>query len=377
MPSVLFLCPHCEKHGEVQVTSVTRSRPCPHCGEPVLLQMGTKDNKRRALLVESPEIGSARAIDKPMSPAYEPQTLEGEVFERMKLDPEVRVFRNKLLFGVAVVVGLIVVAVIADFWLKPVPAVNADLIVTGTATTEDGGELILWEDGLAATQASKREAAEVVVRKFFSAHSADDMLEVVDNPQQWEAAIKRHVLLTPLKPLPVLSMTMAAAGPELEDAMLVRAMLLGGGKAELYVLWNNYKARIDWPSSIGWSAVDWDEFTTKQTREAVTLRVLAEPSLRFEGDFPDSKSLICVKLTNPLRSDSPPLFAYASRMSAEGQGIEFLLRDNGSTVTKLTLSVSYPVNPTRRDQVWIDRVVTAGWYHPASATGAAVSPPSL
>ena len=42
MPSVLFLCPHCEKHAEVQVTSVTRSRPCPYCGEAVLEKAGLR-----------------------------------------------------------------------------------------------------------------------------------------------------------------------------------------------------------------------------------------------------------------------------------------------------------------------------------------------
>lgn len=359
------------------MTSVTRSRPCPHCGEAVLLQMGAKDTKRRALLVGAPEISPAIICDKPLAPAYEPQALEGEVFERMKMDPEVRAFRNKLLIGIAVVVGLIIVAVVADFWLKSASANKVELVVTGTAKTEEGGELILGGAGLVATAGSKVEAAETIVRKFFAAQSVSDWLEVVHNPQQWEAAIRRHVLLAPLRPLPVLSTTVGEAGPGSEDVMLVRATLLGGSKAELYVVWKDLKARIDWPSYVGWSAVSWDELTQNPPHEAVSLRVLAALSDRFEGDFPDPKSLICVKLTNPLRADSPPLFAYALRGSNEGQGIEFLLRENGGPVTKLILAVRYPISPTRRDQVWIDQVVAEGWYHPVFASDAQAHPPSL
>lgn len=53
MPAVSLVCPHCEKPVEVQVTGVTRSRPCPECGEMLMLQVAEKNKKakRRALLM--------------------------------------------------------------------------------------------------------------------------------------------------------------------------------------------------------------------------------------------------------------------------------------------------------------------------------------
>ncbi len=120
MPAVLFVCPHCEKQAEVQVTSVTRSRPCPHCSEYVVLQVSCKDrkSKRKALLIAPP--GTPVVADEPLvkptpGPAYEPQSLQGEVFERMKLDPEVQEARLRFIMGVAAVLGLVLVATIFHY----------------------------------------------------------------------------------------------------------------------------------------------------------------------------------------------------------------------------------------------------------------------
>jgi hypothetical protein len=48
-------------------------------------------------------------------PAYEPQALEGEVFERMKMDPELQAHRRQLFTGIAIVTALIVLAIIMHF----------------------------------------------------------------------------------------------------------------------------------------------------------------------------------------------------------------------------------------------------------------------
>lgn len=375
MPSVLFQCPHCEKHAEVQVTSVTRSRPCPYCGEAVLLQMGTKDNRRRALLVGAPEIAPG-VVDKPLAPAYEPQSLEGEVFERMKMDPELRAFRNRLLTGVAVMVGLVIITVVMNVWLMPAPVEIPGMMVTGLAKTEEGGELVLGSVEPAVASVSPTEAAQITVRRFFAAQSVDVWLELVDEPQRWAAAIKRHVLIKSLKPLPVLGVTVEPAG-KAGDAMRVHATLLGGDKAEVYVLWKGQKALVDWPSFAGWSALSWDELIAQAPLQAVTLRVLAAPAERYEGEFADSGSLICVKLMDPLRSDSPPLFAYATRSSKEGQRVKALLGESPGIVTKLMLAVRFPANPASKDQLWIDEVVAEGWYQPVLAETAQLSGSSL
>jgi hypothetical protein len=170
-----FVCPHCEKPGEVQVTAVTRSRPCPHCGEQVMLQVAEKASKgkRKALLVsaeghapvvpdrpkeqsklpepKSPaspprsstsntepntvaaptaDMGEAERPKAPSfqvsiptsisGPAYEPQSLEGEAFERMRMDPEIQATRRIFLLGTGSTLALIIFASIAHFfWPEP------------------------------------------------------------------------------------------------------------------------------------------------------------------------------------------------------------------------------------------------------------------
>ena len=69
MPAVSLICPHCEKPVEIQVAGVTRSRPCPECGETLMLQMAEKNTKarRRALLMGGavPEVPKDRPLNLP------------------------------------------------------------------------------------------------------------------------------------------------------------------------------------------------------------------------------------------------------------------------------------------------------------------------
>ena len=180
MPALSLVCPHCERPVEVQVTSVTRSRPCPECGEMLMLQVAekTKKAKRRALLMGSavpqppaettlqipsrtplppdpkldtasariPSVASAPATsaaggnapeaitEKSDSltsyqarlpnfvPSHEPHALPGAAFERMRMDPEIQAFRKRLIIGAGVVLGCILVAVVIrplSSWYMP------------------------------------------------------------------------------------------------------------------------------------------------------------------------------------------------------------------------------------------------------------------
>ena len=347
-----------------------------------MLQMGQKDQKRRALLVGAPEIAPG-VVDQPLAPAYEPQALEGEVLDRLKMDPEVRVFRNKLLMGLASMIVMIIAVVVMHVkpTSRPPPASRlpqaSEITVMGTAKAEETGELVLGGAAAAAPTISRSDIAQIAARRFLAARSAEDWLEVVSRPQQWESAIRSQVLSKPLNPLPVLSMTVSGATTSDSASTVVRAELLGGHLAELHLFWQGNQAFIDWPSAVGWSALEWSDLMRQTPHQAVTLRVFAERANVFEDDFRDSGSLICVKLINPLRSDSPPLYAYAPKDSDEGQGIDFLLRDNEGPVARMIISVRYPVSPMRRDQLWIDKVIALGWFLPSSSEVSEVSSQSL
>jgi DNA-directed RNA polymerase subunit RPC12/RpoP len=373
MPSTSFLCPHCSKHVEVQLTSVTRTRRCPQCGNLVVLQTGAKEKKLRALLVGGSVMPDA-GVDKPLMPAYEPQVIQGEVFERLKLDPEVREFRNKLIMGVAVTLGLIVLAVVGEIWSMPDP-VPPPVVVKVAAEPAPMGELVFENSALPAHGAERAEAAQAVARKFLATTSAAERLEVVSEPEQWEAAIKRSVLMKPLKPLPVISLTVEEPESPTATAVVVKAALLGDQEVVLQVVWRSGRALIDWPSSVGWSPVEWADLMQQPPQGAVTQRVLAELAENYTQDFAESEVLLCVKLSDPMLPASPPIYAYAKRDSTVAKQLSSLLQQQRRT-QKLTLSLRYPGNAKSRDQVWVDQVMASSWFDPtATSSGPAVGVP--
>ena len=89
MPVAALVCPHCEHPVELQVTAVTRSRPCPSCEKHIMLQFAQKQGKmkRKALLINAKGGLDFDAIKNEI-PVEEPQPLMGDAFDRMRADPE-------------------------------------------------------------------------------------------------------------------------------------------------------------------------------------------------------------------------------------------------------------------------------------------------
>lgn len=141
MPVIRFICPHCEKPAEVQVTAVARSRPCPLCAQPVVLQVASRGAgdgviKRRALLVNPaptkiPDVVPAPPVEIPAKeqlavvvpspalpvmngPVYESKGFVGDVLEQLRYDPEVVETRRRLTHGVMAVAVCIVLALVWD-----------------------------------------------------------------------------------------------------------------------------------------------------------------------------------------------------------------------------------------------------------------------
>src|SRR6478735_8731642 len=108
-------CPHCEKEVELDVTSVTRTRTCPNCGQSILLELVSKQkrSKRTALMVPSVD-----PVEKLAQASHAertgPQPLEGDVFERMMHDPEVRQNQRRLIWGTGILLGVIVLLCVLD-----------------------------------------------------------------------------------------------------------------------------------------------------------------------------------------------------------------------------------------------------------------------
>lgn len=117
MPLAQVVCPHCEQPVELNVTSVTRARPCPKCGTQVMLQFMQRSGKvkRKALLVTAKPGGLDFASMHDDGPTYEPQPLPGDALERMKMDPELHEFRRRFYYGIGAVAATVAIASAVHF----------------------------------------------------------------------------------------------------------------------------------------------------------------------------------------------------------------------------------------------------------------------
>lgn len=400
MPAVLFVCPHCEKQAEVQVTSVTRSRPCPHCSEYVVLQVSCKDrkSKRKALLIAPP--GTPVVADEPLvkptpGPAYEPQSLQGEVFERMKLDPEVQEARRRFILGVAVVLGLVVIATVfhylPDGSTTPAPPVvkvedkdeaptsagssavrlpkNAVGLRYGSASSDAGPQTTLTfqsvsgevkKDPVEDTPVLPGPVAEAAMH-FLKARNTEELLDSVADRAVLDRVIRDHVATHPWEPVTYSKLDLHQYGANNDRQWRLVASLADGSQREVNVVLDHGKHLVDWPSYVAWSTMGWKQFMSERPVSIQVFRVLADETTRFDNAFTDAQSLLCVRLLDPSDKSSPPIFAYVDKHSTVGTELDFHLRENREKPLPLTLRLRFPDDPMTNDQVWIDSVVTAGW----------------
>ena len=394
MPSALFVCPHCEKHAEVQVTSVTRSRPCPHCNELVVLQVAAKDKKakRRALLVSvgGAPVFSEEPISGGQTPAYDPMPLEGEVFERMKLDPEVLQARRRFMLGVYSVAALIVLAVIWHFVPDSsgekvqVPVVKTESEAPavppgaklpknavglrystkdakGTGQSKLSFESVNGSDAAAASASAVSSAALAVAQRFLKSSTVEQQLDTVADRVVIERALREWAASHPMSSHDDTQLALDDSSSDQDGQWCVNATLKNGDTKQLHVVLDQGNQRVDWPSFVAWSDMDWKQFVEQRPTGPRLFRVLADDAQHFESAFSDSKALRCMKLLNPAAPASPPIYAYVDRRSTVGSELDFLLRQTTARPVKITLRLKFPSDPVTHDQVWIENVVTSGW----------------
>ena len=412
MPVARFVCPYCEKDAEVQVTSVTRSRPCPHCSRGVVLQVAARDRKgkHRALLIA--KAGKPLVFDegesKPsVGPAYTPMPLEGEVFERMKLDPEIRAFRQRLYIGVGVVVVMIVLASVWSLISTEVTApsaVSAPRAVEAAVQTPQivkklpantvglkpesdhksssrpAGMLTFspGETAMADAPAPGREDPVVpvmaIVEKFLGARDIEALLETVASRSTVEADVRRHAGRKGIKPVVYETLTLAATDQiPAGYYATVTVVLKDGTQRDAHVIKEPQGLAVDWPSFVALSEMDWQSFMKDTPSSPVLFRVLADEGDRYDQGFAERGALRCLKLLDPNGSSHPPIFAYVERASNVGEELDFLLRQSEVRPLKITLRLHFPADPASHDQVWIDSVVGPGWVTDISRESSQVS----
>ncbi len=403
MPATTLVCPHCEKTVEIQVSSVTRSRTCPECGEIVMLQMAEKSTKtkRRALLMGQ---GNAAAdeseAEKPvpagirgMEPPHEPQPLLGDAFERMRKDPEVREARRTLLIGSGVVFAIVLVLIVANMWQSgredAVRKEFFDDLSAADSAGEKGDEapVISREDlqlpkdpnslvfrppgqkqmttGAAApvpgmnADLSTLAAGQSAVEKFLAAATWKERLSFVRNPKRVEALMQSFYERNADSPTPFDSLVEAT---ELAEGFTEHTVVFaGGGRRVASVEHSAEGARVDWEAFVGAGQMPWADFISNRQTQPAMFRVLVSPAGHYEHGFGDPQALKCYSLRNISEPGAKVLYGYLDRRSAMAREIDFWLENNADDSVPMILSLKFPLDAPADFQVWIHHFIQSGW----------------
>ncbi len=399
MPASTLVCPHCEKTVEIQVSSVTRSRPCPECGQIVMLQMAEKSTKtkRRALLMgqnEPPSGDEKRSATGGMllEPAHAPQPLPGDAFERMRMDPEVRQFRRRLVMGgvlVGCVVALLVVVKIVQHFevvaaqkkfaipaaVSPTETKHAAAMMVPEDTPQpvNSGNLVFrppGSDGMkTATSLPLRNdtrnnlaelvAGEEVLRKFLQASDWRQRALLVRNRLRAAPLMNIYYEKNADGPLAFDSLVEAE---EVSSNFTEHVVVFEGGGRRLATVEHLAAGpRVDWESFVGAGEMAWSDFLSKKITKPVLFRVLVSPAGHFENQFGDPSSLKCYSMRVITEPGAKVVYGYADKSSAMAREIDYMLQESQDATLPLILRLKFPPDAPVDFQVWIQQMVQAGW----------------
>jgi hypothetical protein len=458
MPAVSLVCPHCEKPVEVQVTGVTRSRPCPVCGEMLMLQVAEKNKKakRRALLMggalpeastgstlqipsrqpqvsngtqvqiqvkpataappiaketetpqppeaatdpskaaeslpphevhQPPAVSQVRTLN--FEPSHEPQVLPGDAFERMRMDPEIKEFRKRLIVGTCVVIGCILLVVLIRL-MTPAGVVSQPKKVAVNAAEvpamiEAEPESPPVPDGSLVFKApGKQDFAKATAKPVAPAVPAAGQITMsaalsIEVLRKFLAAPNWKERLFWCRPLDGIDKRMAAFyaqnadGPvahedivesrELSGGFLEHTVVMEGGGRRLALVENTPKGpRVDWAAFVGAGDLGWSEFMEQRPVLPVTMRVMVSDGFYYENQFGSPRLLKCLELRCVSEPGAPLILGYIERDNSMAQQIEFWLKKSEGTALPMTLRLKYPSNAASPKQVWISQIVRLGW----------------
>ena len=400
MPATKLVCPHCEKSVEIQVSAVTRSRPCPECGEMVMLQMAEKSTKtkRRALLVTQAEPESA-AEPLPVSEECGPQPLPGDAFDRMRMDPEVRIFRRRLVIGGGLVAAVVVVMMAFSLYQSfqekqerlrlfgtdkiqdesllptnsPFPPEAAMITPDETLPPVNPGNLVFRPTGsekhkIATIQAGVEETSADLARLV----AADEALRQFLLASNW----KQRALLVRdqdrVAPLMGIYYGKNADGPVLFDSIVEAqeippllsqhvVVFEGGGRRLATVEHTASGPRVDWESFVGAGEMAWSDFLETRPVAPRLFRVLVSPAGHFENEFGDPAMLQCFSLRSIAEPGAKVVYGYVVRNSALAKELNYWLEQSSEETMPMILKLKFPPDAPVDFQVWIHQLVNEGW----------------
>jgi hypothetical protein len=392
MPIAALTCPHCETPVEIQVTAVTRSRPCPVCEKTIMLQVAGRENKtkRKALLV-----GPTSPTDTMPKPemSFEPQQLPGDAFERMCSDPEIQWMRRLFLGSIGAVAGLILIASVLQWmgvWRRV--TTNAPVIVDHEEEVRAVQEAVppkLMVDipktviksqtvpaagmKLSFTSAQKGEESmaltsepRLVLEQFLAATTLEDRLKLVVNAKAVEEPMRHYYEKHPAGAVPHEQIEHGLKSQE--NFTEFRVVLKDGTKRFAAVVPTPEGPKVDWPSFVALGDLDWEQMRQTRPTTPVLMRVLAAPAANFTGHFSDADSLRCVQIVPAGNPSATPIYGYLPRGNDLDRQIDYLLRSAGGELAPLTVRICFSPEAPGNDQAWITELVVSGWVTALAGT---------
>lgn len=405
MPATTLVCPHCEKTVEIQVSSVTRSRPCPECGQVVMLQMAEKTTKtkRRALLMQQNEPPAATpASQTRVEPAYEPQPLPGDAFERMRMDPEIKQFRKRLMIGSGAV-GLIVLVLVVWSLMpsasapqkaknaggagqeklsagnekeKPVQPAMPMLTPDEALPPVNSGNLVFRPTGSSNLKtAAQLPAASVSNENLAKLAAAQDVLTKFLEAPTWKERVTMVRDKLRVAPLMSIYYSKNADGPIAFDSIVEAAEISpkfsehvvvfeGGGRRLATVEHAPSGPLVDWESFVGAGDMAWSDFLEQKRAAPALFRVLVSPAGHYENSFGNPAVLNCYSLRNISEPGAKVVYGYARKDSQLAKGLDYRLQQSADATVPMTLMLKFPVDAPVDFQVWIHQFVRYGWVTP-------------
>lgn len=403
MPATKLVCPHCEKSVEIQVSAVTRSRPCPECGEMVMLQMAEKSTKlkRRALLMNQGEPVET-TTSTPSQDDQDPQPLQGDAFDRMRMDPEIHEFRRRLVIG-AGLVGVMVIVLLAWHFFEAATEDAARKRIFGEEHAGGGGTEPQNGTGAAVQAAALMKAPEnlqpavTAGNLVFRPPGSDELKTAKALPSQGDATAdlaklaaaedvlgkflqasdwtQRALLVrNRLRAAPLMSIYYAknSDGPLAFDSLVEARELSplfsehvvvfeGGGRRLATVEHTLAGPQVDWESFVGAGDMAWSDFLEKKPASPLLFRVLVSPAGHFENQFGNPAALNCYSLRNISEPGAKVVYGYVDKSSSLAKELDYWLQQSDDATVPMVLRLKYPFDSAVDFQVWIHQFVQAGW----------------
>ena len=370
----------------------------------VMLQMAEKSTKtkRRALLMNQAEPPTTTSLTRSeLAPSQEPQPLPGDAFERMRMDPEIQTFRLRLLFGVSLVAGVVIILLVLSLYQaaqeKEAMKQSMGAVDAKTASAEVGkdgggknsvtsmippdevlppvttGNLVFRPPGSeelkmasAAPDRSdttenlaKLAAAEEVLGKFLQAENWKQRLLLVRNQLRVASLMSIYYAKNADGPMLFDSIVEATElSPKFSEHVVV---FEGGGRRLATVEQTAQGPRVDWESFVGAGEMAWSDFLETKPAVPKLFRVLVSPAGHFENQFGDPALLKCYSLRNISEPGAKVVYGYVDKQNPMAKELDSFLQQNSDATVPVTVRLKFPLDAPVDFQVWISHVVQPGW----------------